>query len=181
LLKRPGKLSWHNLFYAAPIGAPGALVLAGIFGEAAIRLERRQAPGAARRDGLRLGLVTSTAIMGTVGEVALLHFRGAFHNPAMVLPVTIPPAAAAALEAAVARPSRQSRALAGSLLGGMAAMALAGIAFHAYGVARNRGGWRNWTQNLFQGPPLSAPPSFAGLALAGFAALRLVAAARARR
>jgi hypothetical protein len=63
----------------------------------------------------------------------------------------------------------------------MAAMALAGIAFHAYGIARNRGGWRNWTQNLFQGPPLSAPPSFAGLALAGFAALRLVAAARTRR
>ena len=33
------------------------------------------------------------------------------------------------------------------------------------------GGWRNWTQNVQNGPPLPAPPSFTGLALAGLAAL----------
>jgi hypothetical protein len=36
------------------------------------------------------------------------------------------------------------------------------------------GGWRNWTQNIQAGPPLPAPPSFSGLALAGLAALRLL-------
>jgi hypothetical protein len=36
------------------------------------------------------------------------------------------------------------------------------------------GGWRNWSQNILNGPPLPAPPSFAGLALAGLAALELM-------
>ena len=36
------------------------------------------------------------------------------------------------------------------------------------------GGWRNWQQNLLNGPPLPAPPSFTGLALAGLAALGLM-------
>ena len=36
--KRPGRLSWSNLFYAAPIGAPMALALAGLFGRGAERV-----------------------------------------------------------------------------------------------------------------------------------------------
>jgi hypothetical protein len=36
------------------------------------------------------------------------------------------------------------------------------------------GGWRNWSQNVLNGPPIPAPPSFAGLALAGLAALGLM-------
>ena len=45
--------------------------------------------------------------------------------------------------------------------------------FHAYGVSRNMGGWRAWSQSLLNGPPVPAPPSFTGLALAGLAALGL--------
>ena len=51
---------------------------------------------------------------------------------------------------------------------------MAGVGFHAIGVARNMGGWRNWRQNLQAGPPLPAPPAFSGLALAGLAALGLL-------
>jgi hypothetical protein len=36
------------------------------------------------------------------------------------------------------------------------------------------GGWRNWRQNLVDGPPIPAPPSFTGLALAGLAVLDLL-------
>jgi hypothetical protein len=36
------------------------------------------------------------------------------------------------------------------------------------------GGWRNWSQNILNGPPIPAPPSFTGLALAGLAALGLI-------
>ena len=36
------------------------------------------------------------------------------------------------------------------------------------------GGWRNWSQNVLNGPPLPAPPSFTGLSLAGLAALNLM-------
>jgi hypothetical protein len=55
-------------------------------------------------------------------------------------------------------------------------MGVAGVAFHAYGVSRGMGGWRNWRQNAFAGPPLPAPPAFTGLALAGLAGLALLAA-----
>ena len=55
-----------------------------------------------------------------------------------------------------------------------ALLGLAGVGFHIYGVSRNMGGWRNWSQNLLNGPPLPAPPSFTGLALAGLAALGLL-------
>ncbi|CAG9239616.1 hypothetical protein BGLA2_960011 [Burkholderia gladioli] len=47
------------------------------------------------------------------------------------------------------------------------------MAFHARGVARQMGGWRNWSQNLLSGPPLPAPPAFTALAVAGLAALEL--------
>jgi hypothetical protein len=36
------------------------------------------------------------------------------------------------------------------------------------------GGWRNWSQNLLNGPPLPAPPAFAALAIAGLVAVRLI-------
>jgi hypothetical protein len=50
------------------------------------------------------------------------------------------------------------------------------MAFHARGIARQMGGWRNWSQNVLAGPPLPAPPGFSALALAGRAALALRAA-----
>ena len=52
-----------------------------------------------------------------------------------------------------------------------ALLGVTGVGFHAYGVHRNMGGWRNWSQSILQGPPLPAPLGFTGLALAGLAAL----------
>src|SRR6202012_797672 len=107
-------------------------------------------------------------------EAGLLHFRGAFHNPAMLLPVTVPPAAAALLSAAAAGRAERPRRLTWWWLLFTALLGVAGVGFHAIGVARNMGGWRNWRQNLQAGPPLPAPPSFSGLALAGLAGLGLL-------
>jgi len=53
-------------------------------------------------------------------------------------------------------------------------MGILGVAFYTYGVSRNMGGWRNWRQNAFNGPPLPASPAFTGLAMAGLAALGLL-------
>ena len=36
--KRPGRLSWHNLFYGAPLGAPASLLLSGALGAVGERL-----------------------------------------------------------------------------------------------------------------------------------------------
>jgi hypothetical protein len=171
IMKRPGGWSWLNLFYAAPIGAPFALSLAGMLGGIAERLRGSRAlfglvPGRAIARLVSLGLV------GASGEAALMHFRGAYHNPAMVIPVTAPPVAAALLAGATVCPRLAGpAAIAPKALTGVG---LAGAAFHAYGIQRNMGGWRNWSQNILNGPPLPAPPAFTALALAGLAALKLL-------
>ncbi|MGH7011532.1 MAG: hypothetical protein ACREEX_11925, partial [Caulobacteraceae bacterium] len=61
-----------------------------------------------------------------------------------------------------------------SLLWATAAAGIAGPFFHAFGVSRQMGGWRNWRQNVLSGPPIPAPPAFAGLALVGLLALKLM-------
>ncbi|VXC81488.1 conserved membrane hypothetical protein [Burkholderia sp. 8Y] len=175
ITKRPGGWSWHNLFYAAPIGAPTALLLSGALGAVSERL--RDEPAHEPRlfgmpAGQALALVTSAGLVGTLGEVALLHFRGSFQNPVMYAPIVIPPVASALLlNTALAAP--RERPFTRLWLRITTALGFIGVGFHARGVARNRGGWRNWSQNLFNGPPLPAPPSFSALALAGLAALRL--------
>ena len=174
--KREGGYRWENLFYAAPIGAPFALTLAGALGVAAERV-RVADPQDARLLGLPAGplLAAGTAfgLAGNVGEAGLLHFRGAYHNPAMFLPVSVPPLTGA-LMAWAAFSGSGPRPLTRGWLWATAALGLGGVGFHAYGVSRNMGGWRNWSQNLLNGPPLPAPPSFTGLALAGLAALDLL-------
>jgi hypothetical protein len=176
--KRPGGWSWLNLFYAAPIGAPFALTLSGFLGRGA---EKARALAERRRDDIGgvplqrlLAAVSAAGIAGTVGEAALLHFRGAYHDPAMVLPVTVPPVAATLLGAAAVSPSRRTHRWARRWLKLTAFLGFAGVGLHAFGIARDMGGWRNWSQNLLNGPPLPAPPSFTGLALAGLAALSLI-------
>lgn len=171
--RRPGGLSWANLFYAAPLGAPAALSLAGLLGLGA-RAAARGAPTLAGLPaGRALGLLCAAGMAGTSLEAALLHFRGAYHNPAMWLPVTVPPVGAALLAAsAVKRPAAPSR-LTRAWLGACAWLGVGGVLLHARGVARQMGGWRNWSQNLLSGPPLPAPPSFSALAIAGRAALDL--------
>jgi hypothetical protein len=176
--KRPGGFCWQNLFYGAPLGAPAAISLAGMTGFLAERV-RDNAPGAPPDAlGLPAGRVvaalTGAGLVGTAMEAGLLHFRGAFHNPAMLAPVTAPPAAAAMLAAAAVGKAERPRRITRWWLRMTALMGIVGVGFHAIGVARNMGGWRNWTQNLQAGPPLPAPPSFTGLALAGLAALGLL-------
>ncbi|WP_240975388.1 hypothetical protein [Paraburkholderia aromaticivorans] len=176
IVKRPGGLGWDNLFYAAPIGAPIAMLLSGALGAAAERL--RDEPARNPRlygmpAGRALALLASVALIGTVGEAALLHFRGAFHNPAMYAPVAIPPMAAALLAHAALAAPQPERWFTRFWLRCTALLGFAGVGFHTFGVARNMGGWRNWSQNIFSGPPLPAPPSFTALALAGLAALGL--------
>jgi hypothetical protein len=179
LAKREGGLKLLNLFYGAPLGAPWAITLSGLAGLAASRLvaesEQKQ-PG--RLIGLPAGplLASGTAVglIGTVAEAALLHFRGAFHDPFMFLPVTLPPLTAVALALAAVNPDFARWAK--RLLQATAAMGTAGAGFHAYGVSRNMGGFYNSSQNILNGPPLPAPPSFSGVALAGLGAVKLLEA-----
>ncbi len=174
--KRPGGVSWSNLFYGAPLGAPFALVLSGVLG---IMAERVRAGGAGGRlrvlgvpAGRAMASVAAAGLAGTAAEAWLLHFRGAFHNPAMLAPVTVPPVAAGLLARAALR-GRGGRSTRRWLVA-TAVLGVAGVGLHLFGVGRGMGGWRNWSQNLLDGPPIPAPPSFTALALAGLAALDLM-------
>lgn len=176
--RQPGGAGWQSLFYAAPLGAPAALVLGGAIGLAADRIHpvdhtARGGRIAGVPAGRALCALVSAGLLGTVAEVALLHYRGSFHNPVMWVPVALPPVAAAAAAHAAWAPARRPHPLARAWLRLTALLGMAGVGFHAYGVSRAMGGWRNWQQNLLDGPPLPAPPSFSALALAGLAALRL--------
>jgi hypothetical protein len=173
--RRVGGWSWGNLFYGAPIGAPLGLTFAGLFGLAGARLAKSgNSELLGYSAGPLLASLAAVGLLGTAGEAGLLHFRGAFHNPFMYIPVTIPPLAAAVLGLAVLGPTPARRKAARALLGATLLAGLAGMGFHAYGIQRNMGGWYNWSQNLLNGPPLPAPPSFTGMALAGLAGLSLV-------
>lgn len=178
ILKRPGRLAWQNLFYGAPVGAPMAIMLSGLLGAAAERVRDTTSGTTPRLLGIPAGralaAVSSAGILGTVGEVGLLHFRGAYHSPVMYLPVTIPPVAAVLLARAALGTAETKRGLTVWWLRLTALLGFVGVGFHAWGVSRNMGGWRNWSQNILSGPPLPAPPSFTGLALAGLAALKLL-------
>jgi hypothetical protein len=183
ITKRPGGLTWNNIFYAAPYAAPGALALSGLFGILAGVVHRMQ--DRPRRQQIEfaegMAYTVSACMLVTASEVWVLHFRGAFHDPFMFLPVTIVPAAAAALSRAAIRQTEPSFKTARWLLNTTGLLGILGSAFHAYGVHRNMGGWRNWSQMLFQGPPLPAPPSISGLALAGMGVLSLLRDETAQR
>ncbi|HEX2060101.1 MAG TPA: hypothetical protein VHK90_05125 [Thermoanaerobaculia bacterium] len=160
--RREGGVAMHNLFYGAPIGAPLGLTLAAAFGLAAETGRTRSA---------LLGGLAAAGLAGTAVEAGVLHFRGAFHDPLMYAPVLLPPLASACLAAALVRPARGRVAAARVTLRLTAALGIAGAAAHTLALRRYMGGWRNWTQNLFAGPPIPAPPAFTGIALAGLAVL----------
>ena len=168
---------WQNLFYGAPLAAPAALSVAGLIGCAGvpsqqiIQLKRRVCQ-VVRQDArsLRSGF----SLLGASAEAGLLHFRGAFHNPFMWVPVLVPTTAAAMLGLVAASGRYALRTATRVWLRFTAVIGFGGMGFHAFGVRAQMGGWRNWTQNVMDGPPLPAPPSFTALALAGLAALSLI-------
>jgi hypothetical protein len=174
--RRPGGLSWANLFYAAPLGAPAALLLAGVIGLAAHPVAAGAPTLAGLPSGRALCGLAAFGLAGTSAEAALLHFRGAFQHPAMWVPVSVPPVTAVMLASAALPGAPGPRRLTHALLKACTWLGMLGMGFHARGIARQMGGWRNWSQNVLAGPPLPAPPSFSALALAGRAALALRAA-----
>lgn len=122
----------------------------------------------------RLNRAAGTLALLVLLDSAVEHYRGSFENPAMFLPVTVPPVAAALMAGTALGAPGRDRRLTRWWLRLTSFLGFAGVAFHAIDVQRNMGGWRNWNQNLLNGPPLPAPPSFTGLALAGLAALGLL-------
>ncbi|HET7413572.1 MAG TPA: hypothetical protein VFJ18_13020 [Pararhizobium sp.] len=180
ILERPGGLSFNNLFYRAPFGAPGAMILAGAAGLCSVKAATADdrhlfgsGPGG-ERAGRSMGIVTAVGLFGLTAEIGLLHFRGSFQNKLMYVPVVAVPLTGVAMTAATASRSPTARVLARNMLVGTMTLGVVGTGLHSYGVSRGMGGYANWMQNLFQGPPIPAPPSLAGIGLMGLSALDLL-------
>ncbi len=88
--KRRGGFIWQNLFYGAPLGAPAAILLSGLLGVYSERVRESGKEATPKVFGLPAGralaALTGAGLLGTTAEAALLHFRGAFHDPFMFLP-----------------------------------------------------------------------------------------------
>ncbi len=137
ILGRPGGISFNNLFYRAPFGAPAALVLAGLAGLGAI--DARDAglpdgrPAKRPRVGRLLGATTALGLFGLTAEIGLLHFRGAFHNRLMYAPVAVLPLGGLAVAASALRPTRRLQGRTRTALGATMALGVVGT-----GTARLR-------------------------------------------
>jgi hypothetical protein len=183
--RRVGGWNSANVFHGAPIAAPLGITMAGLLGIAASRIVRssvsrddRVPPRPGSRASKAFASLSALGLAGTSIEAGALHFRGAFQNPFMYSPVAIPPIAAVTLSTAAVTGSSRAHSAARAFLRLTGWIGIVGMGFHAWGVHRRMGGWDNWRQNLFAGPPLPAPPAFTGLALAGLAALELLEAER---
>jgi hypothetical protein len=122
---------------------------------------------------LRVGL--TLAIPPLWYEIAVLHYRGAFQNRFMWVPVlSLPAIMASSVASGLEREERRSRDIFRPFAWWMAILGTAGTFFHLSGIARQMGGFYNWKYNVVTGPPVLAPAQVALFGLLGIAASRPV-------
>jgi hypothetical protein len=181
ILKKPGghepRQVLFNAWYGPPVAAPLQYLGLGLMGVMAT------VPHAAAASVLRhipvnrlMRAFTALNVPPLWGEIAYLHARGAFQNPAQWLPVVTLPVAAAASALAATSDSPTARHAAQAASGWTAALGAAGTGFHLYGLHRRYGGYSrgSFLFNWLNGPPAPAPLQMIGLGLAGLAAEKAV-------
>jgi hypothetical protein len=100
--------------------------------------------------------LTAVAALVTTAEVYLEHYKAGFGNKWMWAPILVTPPVVVAGVGGVfskrwAKTALPVTAAAYTLNG------LAGEYFHARGVSRKPGGWKNAAYNVPMGPPIAAP------------------------
>ena len=93
-------------------------------------------------------------------EIYINHYGGSFGNKWMWTPVVLSPALSAAGVAGVVS-ERAAKTVLPALSAVFLLDGLGGLFFHARGIARKPGGFREPTYNLVMGPPALAPGSLA--------------------
>ena len=175
VVEKPGGYHWllHQLMHHAPPLAPLSQTALG----ALIIFAGRLINGASSAFGLPIRIwiveVCAVTILGAVAQSAILHYRGAYNNVLMYIPVTIPLAAAIALGWQGIAPSTLGGNIAVYALWLTFLSGFVGVGMHIRGIDRQMGGFYLWRANLMQGPPLSAPMVFSGFAGAALVVLQL--------
>ena len=169
LAKKPGGYSWllHYLMYGAPPLAPLALTITGM-------LALMTACGLAGEVtfaglDLRAALLTivALALAGATLQAAILHYRGAFNNPFMFVPLTVPLIAVAMSIWMIISPNQIVLLAVPILLWLTFLIGFVGLGMHLRGFGRQMGGLYLSIFNWLEGPPAFAPALFTGFAVVG--------------
>jgi hypothetical protein len=176
MAKKPGGYRWwlHYLMYGAPMMAPLGLTAVG----ALALIAARGLAGEAHVAGveirlLLLGLV-ATALAGAILQASILHYRGAFNNPAMYGPLIAPLLAIIASAWMIIAPSSPAVSVLAGLLWLTFFTGFVGLGMHLRGLGRQMGGLYVTVFNWLEGPPVFAPALFAGFAGVGLVAVNLL-------
>ena len=175
LARKPGGYRrWlDSVMYGAPPLAPLALTIMGALALLARRGELGQADVAGMSIRAALLIVTVIGLLGAIAQAAILHFRGAFNNPLMYAPLTIPVLATLAGIWVLVAPSAPARTAVIVLFWLTLLTGFVGLGMHLRGLDRQMGGLYVPLFNWLQGPPAFAPALFAGLAALGLVATAL--------
>jgi hypothetical protein len=176
IAKKPGGYKWllHYLMYGAPQLAPLALAWMGVLA----LIAARGLTGETRFAGLSIRAallaLVAVALAGAILQSAILHYRGAFNNPAMYAPLTAPVLAAIACVWTAIAPSDFASTVLATLLWLTLLTGFVGLGMHLRGFGRQMGGLYVTLFNWLEGPPACAPALFAGFAAVGLASVHLL-------
>jgi hypothetical protein len=176
MAEKAGSYKWllHYLMYGAPQLAPLALSTVGALGVVAAHgvAGRPAILGIELRSAL-LGIV-AVASLGAIAQAAILHYRGAFNNPLMYAPLTVPVFAAMTSGWMAAAPGAGFVVLGRVLFVLTILTGFLGLGMHLRGLDRQMGGLHVFVFSLLQGPPPFAPATFAALAAIGLIATEML-------
>jgi hypothetical protein len=176
MAKKPGGYRWllHYLMYGAPQLAPLALSATGALALITARGLARQTSFSGMDLHAALFVFVAVALVGAILQAGILHYRGAFNNPAMYAPFAAPLLAVFASLWIVLAPSRAASVALSILLWLTFLTGFVGLGMHLRGFGRQMGGLYVTVFNWLEGPPAFAPALFAGFAAVGLVAVHLL-------
>lgn len=169
VIRKPGgyRRFLNSVMYGAPPLAPLALAAMGVFALIVSQalLGAADLAGVPIRSALLATIVA--CLLGAIVQAGVLHFRGAFNNPLMYAPLTIPVLTTLVGIWMMAQPGPAVRVTLGSLFWLTLLTGFVGLGMHLRGFDRQMAGLYVALFNWLQGPPAMAPALFAGLAAIG--------------
>jgi hypothetical protein len=172
IAKKPGGYKWllHYLMYGPPQLAPLALAITGVLAlVAANGLANEVSVAGVSLRTASLSLV-AIALAGATLQAGILHYRGAFNNPLMFVPLTVPVFAIVMSIWMIIGPNDIVFAALTILLWLTFLIGFVGLGMHLRGFGRQMGGMYVTIFNWLEGPPAFAPALFTGFAAVGLIA-----------
>jgi hypothetical protein len=174
--KKPGGYGWllHYLMYGAPQLAPLALTAMGALALIAAQGLAKQTTFGGINIRAAIFVFLAITLIGAILQAGILHYRGAFNNPMMYMPLTAPLVAVFISIWMAFTPARGASFVLAVLLWLTFLTGFVGLGMHLRGLGRQMGGLYVIVFNWLEGPPAFAPALFAGFSAVGLVAIYLL-------